>query len=105
MKYKKQPRNIDLDTYQELASVGFIAAVNLLAHTRGIDSDDALSYLAHQVGRDFLQMQSYKKTGLPDHLIEVVIGVLAKNEISFGCHQLRPNSSMVQTASLNKSKK
>ncbi|WJT09254.1 hypothetical protein [Vibrio harveyi] len=95
-KYKKNPRTEDRKTYEKLASVGFLAALNLLCLRRQFGPLDAVSYVANKLKRDPLQIASYKQTGIPDHLVGPVIEILEANGIKFGCHQLRPNTSMVR---------
>ncbi len=103
MKYrKKDPRLIDRKTYEQLASTGFIAALGMYAHKVGCTELEAVQVLSKELGRDPIQVSSYKTTGLPDYLIEPVLNFLKKHDIAFGCHQLRPNSSMVKQAFLDR---
>lgn len=100
-KFKTFPRDISPKIYEELASRGFNSALRLLAFKRDETPHEAMVYLAELIGRDAIQIEHYRKHGLPDHLVHRVLEILEKNKVSFGSHQLRPNSSMVSQADLD----
>jgi len=99
--FKTNPKAINPKAYQELAARGFNSAIRLLAFHRKETPQEALQFVAKLLKRDILQMESYKKTGLPDYYVHKFLEILEHNKISFGVHQLRPNSSMVKQADLN----
>lgn len=100
-KFKTFPRDINPKVYEELASRGFNSSLRLLAFKRDEALHEAMAYLAESIGRDIIQVEHYRKHGLPDHLVHRVLEILEQNKVSFGSHQLRPNSSMVSQANLD----
>ena len=83
------------EAYEEVAGRGFTIALRLLGEK--LDGTNASEFLAKELQRDVIQIDSYRKTGLPHHLGSKVMDILRKRSIRLGIHQLVPTMAIVES--------
>ncbi len=82
----------------EIAAIGFNAAIRLLSIHRHCSEQDAVEYLAFELGRAIPQIEHYRVVGLSIHLVPKVIEIMRQNKIPFGRHQLAPTKEIIAMA-------
>lgn len=83
------------EAYEEVAGRGFTVALRLLGEK--LYGANASEFLAKELQRDVIQIDSYRKTGLPHHLGSKAVDILRKRGVRLGIHQLVPTMAIVES--------
>lgn len=83
------------EAYEEVAGRGFSIALRLLGEK--LNGANASAFLAKELQRDVVQIDSYRKTGIPHHLGSKVMDILRKRGVRLGIHQLVPTMAIVES--------
>ena len=83
------------EAYEEVAGRGFTIALRLLDEKLG--GANASAFLAKELQRDVIQIDSYRKIGIPHHLGSKVMDILRKRGVRLGIHQLVPTMAIVES--------
>ncbi|HDM8192301.1 TPA: hypothetical protein P0E30_003734 [Vibrio harveyi] len=94
----------ELTPREELASLGFNAALRLLAHHRKLTLREAVEYVAKRMGRAVPHVQQYQKLGLPPHAVPQMLEIMKENQIPFASYQLNPTKRVVDMHQWRKTK-
>ncbi len=86
----------ELTIKQELAALGFNAALRLISTHRKISPAEALEYVAYKLERAIPHIEQYQKTGVPPHAVQRVLGIMEENKIPFYQYQLQPTKRVIE---------
>lgn len=96
MSLTQTARQLYPNEYQFLASTGFASALRLLAHAMNNPEPVAFKVLCVHLECAEEQVFTYYKTGLPNHMVDRVLEILAAHRVAFGKHQLKPTKAVIR---------
>ncbi|MFV8383391.1 hypothetical protein ACNO5E_04715 [Vibrio parahaemolyticus] len=81
---------------EEIAAIGFNAAIRLLSTHRKCTEKEAAEYVAEQMRRSIVHINHYRQVGLAPHAVPEMLEIMKANRIPFAKHQLKPTTKVVE---------
>ncbi|MFZ3513770.1 hypothetical protein LC147_11835 [Vibrio harveyi] len=94
----------DITPREELAALGFNAALRLLGLHRNLKAHEAVEYVAAKMERAVPHIKQYQKVGVPPHAVPKVLEIMKENNIPFAKYQLQPTQRVIDMHQWRKTK-